>query len=92
MKLLKWGISKLKKEIEQFVKNVLEEASGENIDDNSMLLLEEEILDSVSILYLVSELEDKYEIQIPLDDVVENNFKNIESIVEYTMSKIEKCK
>lgn len=92
MKLLKWGISKLKKEIEQFVKNVLEESSGENIDDNSMLLLEEEILDSVSILYLVSELEDKYEIQIPLDDVVENNFKNIESIVEYTMSKIEKCK
>lgn len=92
MKLLKWGISKLKKEIEQFVKNVLEEVSGENIDDNSMLLLEEEILDSVSILYLVSELEDKYEIQIPLDDVVENNFKNIESIVEYTISKVEKCK
>lgn len=82
----------MKKEVEQFVKNVLEEASGENIDDNSMLLLEEEILDSVNILYLVSELEDKYEIQIPLDDVVENNFKNIESIVEYTMSKIEKCK
>lgn len=82
----------MKKEIEQFVKNVLEESSGENIDDNSMLLLEEEILDSVSILYLVSELEDKYEIQIPLDDVVENNFKNIESIVEYMMSKIEKCK
>lgn len=82
----------MKKEIEQFVKNVLEEASGENIDDNSMLLLEEEILDSVSILYLVSELEDKYEIQIPLDDVVENNFKNIESIVEYTISKVEKCK
>ena len=82
----------MKKEIEQFVKNVLEEVSGENIDDNSMLLLEEEILDSVSILYLVSELEDKYEIQIPLDDVVENNFKNIESIVEYTISKVEKCK
>lgn len=78
----------MKNEIEQFVKNVLEEASGENIDDNAMLLLEEEILDSVSILYLVSELEDKYEIQIPLDDVVEKNFKNIESIVEYVMSKI----
>lgn len=88
MKLKKWGRFKLKNEIEQFVKNVLEEASGENIDDNAMLLLEEEILDSVSILYLVSELEDKYEIQIPLDDVVEKNFKNIESIVEYVMSKI----
>lgn len=78
----------MKKEIEEFVKNVLEEVSGEAIDDCSILLLEEEILDSVSILYLVSELEDNYGIQIPLDDVVENNFKNIESIAEYVMTQI----
>ena len=88
MKSAEWEKIKLKKEIEEFVKNVLEEVRGEAIDDSSVLLLEEEILDSINILYLVSELEDNYGIQIPLDDVVENNFKNIESIAEYVMAQI----
>lgn len=70
-------------DIEKFIKNVLEEITGEIIAENSLLLLEEEMLDSMSILFLVSEIEDKYAIQIPIEDVVEENFKNIESIVNY---------
>ena len=74
--------------IEQFIKDVLEEVTGETIEDNGLPLLEEEMLDSMSILFLVSEIEDKYAIQVPMEDVVEDNFKNIESIVDYVNKKI----
>lgn len=73
--------------IEKFVKKVLEEVTGENINDNKMLLLDEELLDSMSILYLVSEIEDKYGIQIPVEEVVEENFRNIEAVVKYVTKK-----
>lgn len=76
-------------EIEQFIKGVLEEITGEAIVDNELLLLEEELLDSMSILFLVSEIEDKYSIQVPMEDVVEDNFKNIESITTYVYKKAE---
>lgn len=76
-------------DIEQFIKGVLEEITGEAILDNGLLLLEEELLDSMSILFLVSEIEDKYPIQVPMEDVVEDNFKNIESITEYVYKKTE---
>lgn len=77
--------------IEQFVKSVLEEITGENINDNNLLLLEEELLDSMSILYLVSEIENEYGMQIPVEEVVEKNFKDIESIINYINCKCENC-
>lgn len=77
------------KDIELFVQSVLEEITGEVIDDNGLMLLEKELLDSMSILFLVSEIEDKFEIQIPMEDVVEDNFKNIESIARYVSEKVE---
>lgn len=73
--------------IELFVKGVLEEITGENINDNNLLLLEEELLDSMSILYLVSEIENEFGLQIPVDEVVEENFKDVESIVKYICGK-----
>lgn len=76
-------------DIEQFIKGVLEEITGEAIVDNELLLLEEELLDSMSILFLVSEIEDKYSIQVPMEDVVEDNFKNIDSITMYVYKKTE---
>lgn len=75
-------------DIEQFIKDVLEEVTGETIEDKGLPLLEEELLDSMSILFLVSEIEDKYAIQVPMEDVVEDNFKNIESIVDYVNKKL----
>ena len=75
--------------IEQSIKNVLEEVTGETIVDNGILLFEEELLDSMSILFLVSELEEKYGIQVPMEDVIESNFMNIESIVKYVNRKVK---
>lgn len=48
------------------------------------------MLDSMSILYLVSEIEDDFSIQIPVQEVIESNFKNIESIVKYVSDKCER--
>lgn len=76
-------------DVEQFIKGVLEEITGEMIADNELLLLEEELLDSISILFLVSEIEERYGIQIPMEEIVENNFKNIASIVAYVEKRID---
>lgn len=73
--------------IEQFIKNVLEEITGESVGDNQLLLLEEELLDSMSILYLVSEIEEEYGIQVPVEEIVEENFKNIDMIIKYINHK-----
>ena len=76
------------KEIEKKIMNIIKEINEEIEIDESTLLLEEEVLDSVSMLYLVTELENEYKIQIPLDAVTEDNFKNIDSIVKYVFSLI----
>lgn len=52
---------------------------------NDTLLLEEGILDSLSIVFLVSELETRLNITIPLENVVESNFKNIDSIAAFVL-------
>jgi acyl carrier protein len=67
----------------KFIADTIIEANGECEFDENTLLLEDEILDSVSILYLVTQLEEKYNIQIPLEDIIEENFKNITCIVKY---------
>ena len=47
------------------------------------MLLDEGIIDSVSILYLISEIEDRYEIHVSLEDVNEKNFASIDAISTY---------
>ena len=76
------------KEIEKKIMDIIKEINEEIEIDESTLLLEEEVLDSVSMLYLVTELENEYKIQIPLDAVTEDKFKNIDSIVKYVFSLI----
>ena len=68
------------REIQQFITDILMEINEEYEINEATQLLEEEILDSVSILYLITELESAYEIQIPLEDIVEENFRNLECI------------
>ena len=77
-------------EIRDFVYETISEVLDECEIEDTTLLLEEEILDSVSILYLVSEIESKYSIQIPIEDIVEENFSDLNHIVAYVRSIIEK--
>lgn len=75
-------------QLKGFILEKIEEASGiEDITEESSLF-EEEILDSLSILYLVSEIETEYGIQIPLEDVIEENFSSVNNIATYLQTKI----
>lgn len=78
--------------VKDFVKAKLAEVKvGYNIEDDT-LLIEDEILDSLSILYLISELEKAYGITIPLGDVVEKNFGSPLIIESYVKGRGENGK
>lgn len=74
-------------EIKEYLKELIEEATGESVDDDTMLF-EEEILDSMSILYLIGEIEAQYDIELPPDEVVESNYGSVEAMAQYIESKM----
>lgn len=67
---------------EQIYMIIREISDGIDIHDDTRLL-DDGILDSVSILYLVSELEEKNKILIPVEEITEAHFKDIKSIEEF---------
>ena len=78
----------MEKDVKDFIKRIIIEATGvEEIYDNTSLL-EGDILDSMSILYLVSEIEDKYGINIDVHEVTEENFSNILDITRMVIGKM----
>jgi acyl carrier protein len=56
-----------------------------NSDD---LLWTDKILDSITIVELIVELEAEYDIEIPMNEVVIENFETVDLIVKYIESKI----
>lgn len=46
-------------------------------------LFEEDVLDSMGLLVLITELEKKYDVNIPLDDLQLENFECVNSIIEF---------
>ncbi|AZK44681.1 MULTISPECIES: phosphopantetheine-binding protein [Erysipelothrix] len=54
-----------------------------NIDyENECELVDKRILDSFSILTLVAELEDSFDIEIPFDEIKPNNFNTLKNMWE----------
>lgn len=74
-------------EIKSFIKDVIEESTGSLVEDDTMLF-DEEILDSMSILYLIGELESKFDVELPPDEVVQSNYESVERISEYVAGKM----
>lgn len=72
-----------KTEIINFLKEIITDIQDEQEVKEDTLLLDEGIIDSVSILYLISEIEDRYEIHVSLEDVNEKNFASIDAISTY---------
>lgn len=66
--------------IKKFIVDVLEEVYGKLSIEDNVDLLEEEILDSIGIMYLVTQIEEKLNVTVSLADINESNFQNIESI------------
>ena len=74
-------------EIKSFIKEVIEESTGSSVEYDTMLF-DEEILDSMSILYLIGELESKFDVELPPDEVVQTNYETVDKIAEYVASKM----
>ena len=74
-------------EIKSFIKDVIEESTGSSVEYDTMLF-DEEILDSLSILYLIGELESKFDVELPPDEVVQTNYETVDKIAEYVASKM----
>lgn len=72
--------------MEELIINLIKEISPYVEIALDTQLLEEEILDSVSILILVTEIEEKYQIEIPMEEVNPNNFASVRSIIELLIS------
>ena len=75
--------------MEQEILHILQEINPYMEIETDTKLLEEEILDSMEILLLISELEDKYQIQIPLESVQLEDFQDILSITKFVKKQIE---
>ena len=55
--------------------------------DEETKLLQEDVLDSVSVLVLVQDLEEEYNITIEAEEITGSNFETVSSIVEFISSK-----
>ena len=75
--------------MEQEILHILQEINPYMEIETDPKLLEEEILDSMEILLLISELEDKYQIQIPLESLQLEDFQDILSITKFVKKQIE---
>ena len=75
--------------MEQEILHILQEINPYMEIETDTKLLEEEILDSMEILLLISELEDKYQIQIPLESLQLEDFQDILSMTKFVKKQIE---
>ena len=75
--------------MDQDILHILQEINPYMEIETDTKLLEEEILDSMEILLLISELEDKYQIQIPLESLQLEDFQDILSITKFVKKQIE---
>ena len=70
----------------QFIKDKIQEIAFTDVNSND-LLWTDKILDSITIVELIVEIETNYDIEIPMNEVVIENFETVDLIVKYIESK-----
>jgi D-alanine--poly(phosphoribitol) ligase subunit 2 len=73
--------------MEKFIIDKIEEITFTEVGPTDSLW-EEKVLDSITIVELVVELENEYKIKVPFNEIVTENFETVEQIVLYLKSKI----
>ncbi len=73
--------------MEKFILDKIEEITFTEVSQKDSLW-EGKVLDSISIVELVVELEKEYNIKVPFNEIVTENFETVERIVTYLKSKI----
>ena len=70
----------------QFIKDKIQEIAFTDVNSND-LLWTDKILNSITIVELIVEIEANYDIEIPMNEVVIENFETVDLIVKYIESK-----
>ena len=54
-----------------------------NVDfENEEALVDDGLIESLDIIYIISEISDKYGVQIPSDEIIPDNFNSAEALYE----------
>lgn len=72
--------------MEEFIIDKIEEIAFSRVTPSDSLW-QEKVLDSITIVELVVELENEFGIKIPFNEIVEDNFETVERIVNYLNTK-----
>lgn len=72
--------------MEQIIIDKIEEIAFSRVEPTDSLW-QEKVLDSITIVELVVELEAEFGIKIPFNEIVEDHFETVERIVTYLNSK-----
>ena len=80
-----WSIEQ---EIRQFIIDNFLFGEPETQLSNNDSLLDQGIIDSMGVLELVTFLEDKYEIEIPDDELVPTNLDSVNRMIEFVQRKV----
>ena len=75
--------------MEEKVLEILEEYCEEAISYTGDNMMEEGIIDSFTVINLVSELEDAFDIEVDAKYVVAENFRNKEAIIDLVRRLVE---
>ncbi len=62
------------------LKEILDKILESVTYDNTMLLLTDGIIDSIALVELVAEIETQFQAEIPLDELIPENFDTIDRI------------
>lgn len=72
--------------MEDFLIAKIEELAFSKVEVNDSLW-QSKILDSISIVELVVEIENEYGISVPFNEIIEDNFETIANMIKYISSK-----
>lgn len=72
--------------MEEFIIDKIEEIAFSRVTPTDSLW-QEKVLDSITIVELVVELEAEFGIKIPFNEIVEDHFETVERIITYLNSK-----
>lgn len=72
--------------MEQFIIDKIFEIAFSKVEKDQELW-EANILDSITLVELIVELETEYDIKVPFNEIVTENFSSVEKMIHYIQSK-----
>ena len=75
--------------MEEKVLEILEEHCEEALDYDGDSMMEDGVIDSFTVINVVSDLEDEFDIEIDAKYVIAENFRNREAIIELVRKLLE---